>query len=99
VWKRQLYDVKSAEKVCGKLVAQIVVVLVFACSDDAVPGAIRYDIHMPPVFDTLLDNLVYRFAYPDVAQESQAIPILPLLHLLTCVLLCPSHRGALVAVC
>jgi hypothetical protein len=35
VRERELDDVQGAEKVCVELVAEVVVVLIFACADDA----------------------------------------------------------------
>jgi len=59
--------VKSAKKVGGELVAQVVVIMVFTCCYDTVAGAVRYDIHLPPVFNALLDDLMDSLADSYVA--------------------------------
>ena len=99
VWEGQLQDMKCSEEVCCELIAQVVVVLVLACCYDAVAGAIRYDIHLTPVLDALLNDLVYCLAHSYVTQQAQAVPVLPFVHLFWCVLLGPSHCSALVAMC
>lgn len=50
-------DVDGAEEVSLELVADVVVVLVFACADDAVAGAVGDDVDAAPVGDGLLDHI------------------------------------------
>lgn len=50
-------DVDGAEKVGLELVADVVVVLVLACADDAVAGAVGDDVDAAPVGDGPLDDI------------------------------------------
>lgn len=50
-------DVDGAEEVCLELVADVVVILVFAGADDAVAGAVGDDVHTAPVGKGLLHNV------------------------------------------
>jgi hypothetical protein len=57
-----------------------------------------YDINIAPVFDALLYHSADGFPNSDIAQQAQAVSVLPFLHLLHRVLLCPAHCGTFVTV-
>lgn len=62
-------DVDGAEEVCLELVADIVVILVFAGSNDAVAGTIGDDVDAAKVVDRLLDHGIDSGSDADVAEK------------------------------
>ena len=71
VGKTGMEDIEGAEEVGLELVADVIVVLVFAGADDAVTGAVGDDVDAAPVIDRLLDHVVNGRADAHVAEEGQ----------------------------
>ncbi|KAL8912368.1 MAG: hypothetical protein Q9172_007513 [Xanthocarpia lactea] len=64
-------DIEGAQEVGLELVADVIVVLVFARADDTVAGAVGDDVDAAPVVDRLLDHVVDGRADADVAEEGK----------------------------
>ena len=64
-------DVDGAEEIGLELIADVVVVLIFACTNNAVAGAVGDDVDTAPVCDGSLDHVFDRGAYSDVAEERE----------------------------
>ena len=58
VWEGELDYVEGAPEIRFELVSDLIVILVFASTDDAVARAISYDVHPPPVFQALCEDVI-----------------------------------------
>jgi len=65
-----LQDVQRAPEVGLELVADLVVVLIFARADDAVAGAVGDDVHAAPVGERCFEDGVDGLPDADVAEKA-----------------------------
>lgn len=102
MWQSELDDVQRAHEICLELPSDLIFVLVFACADNAVAGAVGNDIDAPVFLDAFLNRIFYRRSYSHIAKQAMVVfridrVEMPILHALWRVFKCSPHCAHQVA--
>ena len=68
-----MYNMQSTHEICLELVAQVMLVLVFARSYHSIARAVRYNVDTSEPFKRRLDHATYGFTGTNIAQDAQAV--------------------------